>query len=142
MGTLLQDVVNAWVNGASITKTYELTPYPSLYDVDDFSALTVDADFSTRGMGIFVSFILGHGHSDTYAKVTAYEGLNVLTFASSANDNYQNANTDLPRIEGTKLEDCITVLSVDTTHQLVKLVRVGSNKTINMTDRTVFEYGY
>ena len=140
--TMFQDVIDAWINGTSIAKTYIPTSYPGLYDAEDFPTLQVNADFSSRGAGIFATFMFGHVHSDTYAKITQYAGQNVVAFASSANDNYQNANTDLPRISDTKMEDCLTVVSIDTDNRLVKLVRIGSNKTINMTDRTVFEYSY
>ena len=59
-----------------------------------------------------------------------------------ANDYWQNENSDLPRTKGTKSEDAITVVSFDTTAKKVNLVRVGSNITTNMVNRTMISLPY
>ena len=51
-------------------------------------------------------------------------------------DNWQNYCSDLPRAKGTKAEDCLTVLSLDTENRRINLVRIGSNVTVNLDERT------
>ena len=48
-----------------------------------------------------------------------------------------------PRAEGTKAEDLLTVCSIDIEKQEIRLVRVGSPITMEMTERTdtVLRYG-
>ena len=66
----------------------------------------------------------------------------MIIFPATANDGWQNYCSDLPREKGTKAEDAITVISVDTINRRLKLVRVGSDFTVDMIERksNVVEY--
>ena len=55
---------------------------------------------------------------------------------------WQNYDSDLPRYPGTKAEDCLTTLSVDPINRNICLVRVGSNITNTMVDRTFIAIPY
>ena len=128
---LVPDVVNAWIKGEALTKLYAPTE-----EFAEFPPLTVNADFTARGEGVFVTYLIGHVHRDVMAKSAVYPEQNVLAFAASANDDWQNYGCDLPRERDTKAEDCITVLTVDPEKRRIHLVRVGSNITLDLVERT------
>ena len=126
---MLSDIIDAWVRGDKLKASY--APLDTTY----LPTLTVDCDFSARGEGIFASYIVGHHHKDIQGKCKKYPYQNVIVFPATANDGWQNYCSDLPREKGTKSEDAITVLSVDTFNKRLKLVRVGSDFTMDMTER-------
>ena len=57
--TVIPDIVNAWKNGTTLTESYEPTEY-----TDILSTLTVACDFTVRGEGEFVCYLVGHDHTD------------------------------------------------------------------------------
>lgn len=126
---LVTDVVDAWIHGKSIECTYSSEKFPTIEPV------RVQIDFAKRGKGDFVGYLVGHTHIDWLGVCEKYPEQHVINVASCANDKWQNKSSDLPRLQGTKAEDCITVLTVDTENGCVHLVRVGSNMTYNMTKR-------
>ena len=132
----LPDIIDAWVRGGSLCRKYEPIAKGHL------PVLAVNCDFSSRGKGEFVSFIVGHYHSDIVGSSKKYPYQNVIAFPATALDNWQNYCSDLPREIGTKSEDAITVMSIDTDGRQVRLVRVGSDFTMDMTERkyTVIKY--
>lgn len=134
---LVPDLVNAWVHGEALTKEYAPTE-----EFAEFPTLLVNADFTARGEGVFIAHITGHVHADIMAKSGQYPEQNVLSFASSANDDWQNYGCDLPRERDTKAEDCLTVLTVDSDKRRIHLVRVGSNFTTDLTERTHYTLDY
>ena len=126
---MLSDIIDAWVRGDKLKASY------APLDTAHLPTLTVDCDFTARGEGIFASYIVGHHHKDIQGKCKKYPYQNVIVFPATANDGWQNYCCDLPREKGTKSEDAITVMSVDTINKRLKLVRVGSNITMDMTER-------
>ena len=127
---IVPDIVNAWINGTSISKTYapksEYSTCPTL---------TANANFSTRGTGVFVGHIIGHTHKDAVCKSSKYSDQNIITFCSTATDKWQNFCSDLPRDESTGTQDAITSMSVDTSARNIHLVRIGSNITFDLVKR-------
>lgn len=122
----VNDIVHAWQTGGSLNRTYNPTD-------TGLPTLTVSCDFSSRGIGKFACYLFGHSHCDTVA-YDEYGNLGVQ-FDTASSGNSQPGNSDLPRINGLKSEDCITVVSIDTYRSLLKLVRIGSNVSMNMVDR-------
>ncbi len=133
--TPLIDVINAYKNGTKLKKEY--AP-PTKED----SFVTVDCDFSKRGKGNFICYLLGHMHKDIIAVSEKYPDQQLVYCPSSAYDSWQNKYSDLPRTLGTKAEDCLTVFSVDTANRKIRLVRVGSNVTVDMRERKFKELSY
>lgn len=131
----IADIVEAWRNGTSIRGTYAPTSYTGY-----MPTLTVDAEFSERGAGIFACYLCGHAHYDTVAH--DQNGQLCVQLDCAANDNWQTSSSDLPRVSGTKTEDCMTVVGIDTGRRLVKLARVGSNVTMSMTKRDMIALSY
>ena len=134
----LPDIMNAWINGTKLQKSYAPT---ELEDVLP-KQIIVNCDFTARGKGDFVGYFVGHTHHDIVARCEDYPDQKVVCFASTACDTWQNYDSDLPRAEGTKAEDLITVVSVDTKQRQIRLVRIGSNCTYDLEDRikTVIPY--
>ena len=128
---MITDILDAWIHGKSIKKQYA-----PIIKTNILPTINVYCDFSTRGKGNFICHLIGHHHIDAISTNAKYPEQKVITLASSANDLWQNRSSDLPRTVGTKSEDLLTVFSVDTNKRQIRLVRIGSNFTINMTDRT------
>lgn len=130
--SMIPDIVNAWKNRTSLSKSY--APVTS-----GLPTVAVSANFtSLSGSGKFAGYFIGHTHKDSYTYITKYPDQLVFCFDTSANDLGQPTWSDLPRIVGTKSEDCITVVTIDNSTDTVRLVRVGSNITTDMRDRSMF----
>lgn len=134
---IVPDIVDAWMNGSTLRKTY--APLPGWPNVP---TLTAEADFTARGKGIFIAYLIGHTHRDTLGKSAVYPRQNIICFASSANDDWQNHDSDLPRMRGTKAEDCLTVAAADTEKRRLHLVRVGSCITSDLVERKYITVSY
>lgn len=133
---MIPAIVDAWQKGTSHSKTYapiKNTAQPTL---------TVSADFTSRGAGIFAGYLRGHSHRDHIAKMTNYPEQNIFCLPSTSHSAYQNFASDLPRATSEKSEDCITVFAVDTIARKVKLVRIGSNITFDMVRRDMIAVRY
>lgn len=132
------DIVDAWMRGSVLKRTYPVEEQFATY----FADLTVDADFTARGAGNFVCHLLGHCHRDGIAHVKQYPHQKIVSLASANADTWQNEDSDLPRRLDTKAEDCLTTLSVDTVNRNICLVRVGSNVTNTLVNRTFIAIPY
>lgn len=135
-GDMLPDLVNAWIDGKKLKAEY--VPRTEGF----LPVLTIDCDFSARGKGNFAGYLIGHYHMDAVAKSAKYNNQNIIYFPSTAMDTWQNYNCDLARAEGTKAEDLLTVVSVHTEKREIRLVRIGSNFTMNMKERTYYILKY
>lgn len=138
--TIIEDIVAAFRSGVNITKTYTF---------DNANPITVETDFS--GEGDFICYIAGHTHID----MTGYsyyhpDQLYMMcpTSAVSGKDGsnqthiYGTVVSDLPRVDGTKTEDCFNVYAIDTINKLVKVVRVGADTNDLMEKREMAYYNY
>lgn len=136
-GTMIPDIVNAWINGTTLSQSYAPLAFEGTCPT-----ITVDADFTSRGTGAFVGYIQGHQHCDIHSTDQTYTDQHQLAFATTANDYYQSHGNDTPRVRGEKTDECFTVIAVDKEHRLLKAVRVGSAVSTYMVDRTLFKYTY
>ena len=138
--TIIEDIVAAFRAGSTISKTYTFA---------DNSSVTVNETFS--GAGSFICYIVGHMHIDMTGYSHYHSDQLYLLCPTSAcigltqsgtNENYGTEVSDLPRIAGTKCEDCFNVYGIDTVNKVVKVVRVGADMNDLMEPREVayFEY--
>ena len=134
-GELIPDIVNAWVTGGTLSDTYST-------EVTGLSSITVSADFTSRGTGVFAGYVVGHYHRDLIAHSTKYSYQKIIALCCTADGLWQGENSDLPRVEDTKSQDCLTVLCVNKTRKTVNLARVGANWTISMTQRIGYAVSY
>ncbi len=134
---IVPDIVHAWMHGKAFSKEY-----PPLSKYAGLPTLCVNADFTARGKGIFAAYLIGHVHRDHRGTADPYTDQLILTFPCAASDTWSNGDSDLPRLEGTKAEDCLTVLGIDTKHRRINMVRIGANVTNTMVDRTFTSVTY
>ena len=134
---IIETIVNAWMTGTSVSESF--APIDAY---NDYPTLTVNADFSSRGTGKFAGYVVGHTHTDIISKITAFPNQNIYCFTTSSADMAQQQSADLPREPADKTIDAITVMAIDTTNRMVKLVRIGSNITTDMTDRKMIAISY
>ena len=132
------DIVDAWIHGTKIEKKY----MPEAQYGGLLPEIEVSADFTSRGPGTFICYLVGHVHADVVTRLKEHPDQLTICFASTSADLWQNGGSDLPRVEGDRSEDAITVVSFDTSSRRINLVRVGSAKTIYMVDRTMVSIPY
>lgn len=128
---MIPDIIDAWKRGKVLKRSYA----PKIL-TEALPLVSVDADFSARGEGNFVCYLIGHHHCDFIGWNDTYRDQRIVSLAAAAFDLYQNQWTDLPRTEGTKAEDLLTTLSIDTEKREIRLVRIGSNFTVELKERT------
>lgn len=134
-GTLIPEIVNAWVNGTSLSKSFTSTN-------SDVPTVTVSADFTNRGNGAFAGYILGHTHRDLVGHVDGYEGQKLYGFSATAVGNWQNGEDELPRVTGHRSIDAITAVCIDTDARKVYLVRIGSDISFDLNRRDPVAISY
>ena len=132
------DIVDAWIHGKALTKTYK--PEDQYRDI--LPDIMVSADFSARGKGEFICYLVGHTHLDIVSRLKEHPDQLTICFASTAAGYWQNGGSDLPRVEGERSEDVVTVVSFDTVGKRINMVRIGSRKTVYMVDRTATSIPY
>lgn len=132
---LLPTLMQAWADGTACHAAF--APRDAR-----LPTIRVEADFSARGAGAFIGYFVGHYHRDVVAHSAAYPQQRIFAFASAADDVWQNYDSDLPRAAGTKAEDLLTVCSIDTEKREIRLVRIGSSFTTEMTERRYALFSY
>lgn len=135
---LLCEIINAWVSGGNAA----LSCFPKKKYEGMLPDINIKADFTKRGKGLFACYLMGHIHEDIILKCDKYPYQTVIAHPSSSADTWQNYCSDLPRAEGTKAEDCLTVLSLDSKKREIRLVRIGSDFTMEMKERRYFVINY
>jgi hypothetical protein len=130
-GTPVEDIVDAWKNGTSISKSYTFS--------DTSDSITVEATFSKTNT--FVAYMVGHYHADFIAYGSnhadqLYLGVTCGCCVSDVQtNNIGNAVSDLPRIPGTVSEDAFNVYGIDLRGKRIKVARVGASVNDMMKDR-------
>ena len=133
---ILPSIINAWINGEKLCAEY--LPCEGI----KLPILRINCDFSKRGKGNFICYLCGHLHCDVIAVDEKYENQHIVCLAPAAMDFSRNCHSDLPRAEGTKSEDLLTTVSVDTKTREIRLVRIGSNYTTGLKERSCFVKRY
>lgn len=132
------DIINAWIYGKALTKTYQ----PEAKFGGILPEIKVNADFTSRGKGEFICYLVGHVHFDIVSQLKEHPEQITISFVATTAGNVLNAGGDLPRVQGDRSEDAITVVSFDRPNKVINLVRIGSTKTVYMIDRTMTSIPY
>ena len=132
---IIPRIVDAWKNKTSVSFTSEALNE----NVED---LVISADFSSRENSNFVCYLVGHTHKDCVAYSTPYPDQLIIGFTTGSMDASNNGTSDLPRRNYDKTQDAFTIFSFDANKKLVNLVRVGSNITTYMVNRTMISIDY
>lgn len=133
-GDPIPDIINAWIDGGTLTQTYS-------YTFDNPPApLSVSADFTSRGDGEFITYLGGHWHMDVLGTPTAYT--NQPDYHTPAAGLSAATQGDIPRKIGTRSEDSLSAIAVDRDKKTVKVFHVGAHFTKDAVDRLYFKYAY
>ena len=97
--------------------------------------IRASCDFTTRGTGLFACYVAGHTHADSIVYSNKYPKQKAVVCVTSNLSSMASIN--IPRMLGTKSEDALTALSIDTTHKTINIVRVGAAYTTRLQDKTV-----
>lgn len=103
-------------------------------------------NFIDKG-GNFACILCGHRHTDyiavdpNYPQQT-YIGVGGALCPSNLNMTEASVGCDARRINGTKTQDCMNVLSVDTTNKLIKIVRIGADRDMFLRSRKTLVLSY
>lgn len=133
-GDPVPDIVNAWINGTTLSQTYSYT-YEN--PPDD---LSVSADFTSRGTGEFITYLGGHWHMNVLGHPTPYtDQMDCHVPACGLSAATQG---DMPRRAGTVSEDSFCAIGIDRDSKTVKIFQVGAHYTKDAVDRQYFQYSY
>ena len=133
-GDPIPDIINAWINGTTLSKTYAYTFSNPPAD------LSVSADFSNRGIGEFITYLGGHWHMDVLGHPTGFN--NQPDYHVPAAGLSAATQGDIPRRSGTLSEDSFCAVAVDREKKTVKIFHVGAHRTKDAVDRQYFKYTY
>ena len=134
---IIPKIINAYMTRGVINESF--APKSDYSNV--LPTLIADYDFSSAN-GDFICYIVGHTHNDVVSHSTDYPQQLAIGLCATAQDLYQNGNSDLPRVEGTRTEDAITVVGFNKSLRTVNLVRIGSNVTKYMVKRDFISISY
>ena len=119
----------------TLSKTYAPTS-----QTEYLPTLNVNVDFTSRGIGIFTCYIVGHHHGDVVA-VDA-NGQKIMQLDTTSTAAVQRFRSDLPIVANTQSSECITLIGINTDDRLIKFVRIGSRVTTNMRKRETLCWSY
>lgn len=138
MNTITTDIVDAYISGTTINKTYPLYGEAELSD----DTVTVNYDFSAKNINTeFICFCDGHFHRD-YVHYE-YQTNNTIVDLNCTCTALMAYGGDLARIDGSPTQDAFNVYIIDQDRKVIKIVRVGSHLNYNFsTDRNYLEIPY
>ena len=136
-GSLIQDIVDAYIDKSALSRTYANTISAPSSDVPD---VTVSADFSSA-KGEFIAYIVGHTHYDKVGKSSVASNTQAVIVVTTSGTTKAHFD-DLWREEGTKSQDCFNFMVFDTDLKKIRILRVGANTTLNMEWRDMTSISY
>ena len=133
-GYIIEEIVEAWINGSTLSKTFNYTVSGSYG-----TGIVIDVDYSSRGPGEFISYLGGHFHMSIVSETTKYGQPMYNVACASMRSAVQG---DTPRAEGTRSEDNFCALAVDREQKTVKIIQIGAHFTRDAVDRLLGNYSY
>lgn len=97
--------------------------------------------------GNFACILCGHKHTDyiavdpNYPK-QVYIGVGGALCPSNLGMTELGVGCDARRVNGTKTQDCMNVMSVDATNKLIKIVRIGADRDMFLRSRKTLVLNY
>ena len=141
-GSPINDIIDAFISRTTISQTYAQTGSPSSVSVSgDFTEVPSSVDF--------IAHLTGHFHEDTVCYVPNTTNLQLMLNVVCTNSLYGSTAypylcdvSDLPRNVMDITQDSFNVYVIDRENGLVKITRVGSNRTYDMQVRDYMEIPY
>lgn len=101
------------------------------------SVFTTVQEFIDGG-GQFICWLCGHSHFDYFGVVRQYTNQTVVIVESAS---YKKLGDSL-KVKGTNTQDSFNVISFDTKHKLIKIVRIGNHYDSFMRSKRTLVYNY
>ena len=118
---VIEPIVDAWMYG----KTIQLNNNNELFNYT----------FSGNHEKQFVCYVTGHEHEDAVFQHPKYPKQIDINLITTSGDSRNQVYGDLPRREGDKTRDAVTLLSYDWFNRRINLIRLGSDVTKQMRER-------
>lgn len=136
-GSPIEEIVNAYMNGVVISKTYN-----SIQSFGIDKTATVYKDFSKRGTGEFIAYFVGHLHQHLIFKGENYPKQITIGIPSGSENLYQRSFDDTPYVSSTRNCDNFFVVGIDTLNRKINIVKIGGQTTFDMRERKMIEIPY
>lgn len=134
---LIGDIINAFKTSSAINKTYSASNYG-----DKLSPVTISKDFSSREIGKFICTLVGHTHAPFITRNGGYNNQITIAIPSGSLNHYQRKADDIKPTENTRNEDNFYCIGFDTDKKLIKILKIGGQKTIGGTERVMTAIKY
>lgn len=134
-GNPICDLIEAFIDGASINKTYEETG----------AGITLSINTSFNKNGHFVTWLVGHRHADFMGFLPDYKQLVISPCATACSIDSPNSTggySDLPRKEGERCEDAFNLYVITPDTKTLGIVRIGSNINYDLKERKYYKISY
>lgn len=138
-GDPFREIIDAFIGRTSTSITY----------TSSGTSITVSADFTSVASGVeFIAYVNGHLHVDRVGYISDAShlqlNLNVCCGVAIYGSTYQYLanNSDLPRGCVGSTQDCFNIYTIDRTKKTVRIAKVGSNITGDLTERKYMEIPY
>lgn len=136
-GNPFGDVVDAFINGTNISRTYQSIASYSLG-----KTATVSKNFSARGTGKFICFCVGHFHGSYIFKDATYPNQITVAVPSDSRSVYQQQYGDTNYVPNRRNEDQFYVIGFDTAKKLINIAKIGGQVTNDMVKRDIISISY
>lgn len=136
-GNPFGDIVDAFINGTSISQTYNSIASYSLG-----KTASVAKDFTGRGAGKFICFVVGHFHGSYVFKDATYPEQITIAVPSGSQSAFQQKYGDTNYAPGTRNEDQFYVIGFDTENELINIAKIGGQVTNDMVKRDIISVKY
>ena len=146
-GSVISDIVQAFIDKTSITKEYTYHNVGTLIapSASMSQKISVNADFSNAG-GLFACFIFGHIHHQFAGNLDANNSQfaygNDTSYCIVGSSNWPIMYSLIPRQDGMQSQDLVTILCLDTNNKVINFVRIGASRTMFGEDYSVVSVKY
>ena len=112
----------------------------STYFTSDVYAQIIDTFIGNGGK--FICWLTGHTHVDVLKKYNGNNGIQLFFVIDSANLTYSDAYTDFQRTVGKKSQDLFNIVTIDTSSEVIKILRIGADLNRYLIPRKILTIKY
>lgn len=136
-GNPFGDIVDAFINGTNITKEYS-----SIASYELGKTAQVNKDFSVRGSGKFICYVVGHFHGSYVFTDNTYPTQKTIAVPSGSCSTFQQKYGDTNYTPNNRHKDQFYIIGFDTEKKLINIAKIGGQITRNMVKRDIISLGY
>ena len=140
-GVPVYDIIDAFISKTTLSKTYTQTGSPS--------SVSVSADFSNVASSEFIAYMTGHFHQDSITYVSGRTNKQLMLNVTCGIGLYGGTQypyyadiSDIARECTSPSQDAFNAYVIDRDAKMVKVVRIGSNQTYDITEREYMSIAY